>query len=157
MIVKQQEQSAELVLRALTKLENPEKALLEHEQSPCPVTHYFGPNLCIREVFMPAGTLAIGHIQKFDHMNIMLKGKVMVLGENGDMLTLTAPLIYVGKPGRKIGYVVEDVTWQNIYATDLKDIDAVEAKFIEKSLDWQNDAKAKFAVEALAPSLEKII
>ena len=143
-------EQANLALTTLAKFANPEKELLQHEQSSCPVTHYFGPSLCIREVFMPAGTLAIGHIQKFDHMNVMLKGKVMVLGENGEMLTLTAPLIYVGKPGRKIGYVLEDVTWQNIYATDLKDIDAVEAAFIEKSLDWQNDAKAKFAVEALA-------
>jgi hypothetical protein len=143
------EEYADLALKSLAKLDNPERALLEHDQTPCPVTHHFGPNLCIREVFMPAGILAIGHCQKFDHMNILLKGKVMVVGDNGNLVTLTAPLMFVGKPGRKVGYVLEDVIWQNIYATDLKDIDAVEDQFIEKSLDWQADADAKFAVEAI--------
>lgn len=143
-------QNAELALKALSELENPEKELLAIEQTPCPVNHYFGPNLCIREVFMPAGTLAIGHHQKFDHMNIMLKGKVMVIGDNGQLVTLTAPLMYVGKAGRKVGYVIEDVIWQNIYATDLKNVDDIENYFIEKSLDWQSDADAKFAVDALS-------
>lgn len=143
-------QNAELALKALSELENPEKELLALEQTPCPINHYFGPNLCIREVFMPAGTLAIGHHQKFDHMNIMLKGKVMVIGDNGQLVTLTAPLMYVGKAGRKVGYVIEDVIWQNIYATDLKNVDDIENYFIEKSLDWQSDADAKFAVDALS-------
>jgi hypothetical protein len=143
---------ANLALKTLAKIENPERALLEYEQSPCPVTHHFGPNLCIREVFMPAGTLAIGHHQKFEHMNIMLKGKVVVIDDKGLSVTLTAPLMFVGKPGRKVGYVLEDVIWQNIYATDLKDINAVEDQFIEKSLDWQKDAEAKFAVDVLSHS-----
>jgi hypothetical protein len=99
---------------------------------------------------MPAGTLAIGHKQKFDHMNIMLQGKVMVVNDNGDFVTLTAPLMFVGKPGRKVGYVLEDVIWQNVYATNLKDIADVEDYFIEKSLDWQTDAEAKFAVNAIS-------
>jgi len=143
-------QNAELALKALSELKNPEKELLALEQTPCPINHYFGPNLCIREVFMPAGTLAIGHHQKFDHMNIMLKGKVMVIGDNGQFVTLTAPFMYVGKAGRKVGYVIEDVIWQNIYATDLKNVDDIENYFIEKSLDWQSDADAKFAVDALS-------
>ena len=143
-------EQANLALTTLANLANPEQALLAHKQTGCPVTHHFGPSLCIREVFMPAGTLAIGHRQKFDHMNIMLQGKVMVVGDNGEFVTLTAPLMFVGKPGRKVGYVLEDVIWQNVYATDLKDINDVEDYFIEKSLDWQTDAEAKFAVNAIA-------
>jgi hypothetical protein len=142
-------EQANLALTTLANLANPEQALLAHEQTDCPVTHHFGPSLCIREVFMPAGTLAIGHRQKFEHMNILLQGKVMVVNELGEFVTLTAPLMFVGKPGRKVGYVLEDVIWQNIYATDLKDIDAVEDEFIEKSLDWQSDAEAKFSVDAI--------
>ena len=143
-------EQANLALTTLANFANPEQALLAHKQTDCPVTHHFGPSLCIREVFMPAGTLAIGHRQKFDHMNIMLQGKVMVVGDNGEFVTLTAPLMFVGKPGRKVGYVLEDVIWQNVYATDLKDINDVEDYFIEKSLDWQTDAEAKFAVNAIA-------
>lgn len=136
-------------LQILASMENAEKELLQLPQVSCPVVHHFGPNLCIREVFMPAGTLAIGHRQKFEHMNIMLQGKVMVIDDNGNTQILTAPLIFVGKPGRKIGYVLEDMVWQNVYATDLKDVDAVETMFIDKSQDWQDDYAAKFKVEQL--------
>ena len=71
-------------LEIIGNMANAEKALLEMPQVECSVVHHFGPNLCIREVFMPAGTLAIGHKQKFEHMNIMLSGKVMVVDDNGN-------------------------------------------------------------------------
>ena len=93
-------------LAVVANMANAEKELLQHPQVDCPVVHHFGPNLCIRELFMPAGTLAIGHRQKFEHMNIMLSGKVMIIDEQGNTNVLTAPMIFVGKPGRKIGYVL---------------------------------------------------
>jgi hypothetical protein len=133
-------------LQVLANMENAEQEMLQLPQVNCPVVHYFGPNICIREVFMPAGTLAIGHKQKFEHMNIMLRGKVMVVDDAGATQILSAPLIFVGKPGRKIGYVLEDMVWQNVYSTDLKDIDAVESTFLEKSENWQDDQAAKFKV-----------
>ena len=136
-------------LLAVANMINAEKELLQQPQVDCPVVHHFGPNLCIREVFMPAGTLAIGHKQKFDHMNIMLSGKVMVVDDNGNTNVLTAPMIFVGKPGRKIGYVLEDMVWQNIYATDLKDVEAVENYFIEKSESWLENYQDRFKVEHL--------
>lgn len=98
---------------------------------------------------MPAGTLAIGHKQKFDHLNIMLRGKVMIVTDDGSTQVLTAPMIFTGKAGRKIGYVLEDMVWQNIYATELTDPDAVEAYFVEKSEDWLQDQQSKLAVEKL--------
>jgi hypothetical protein len=142
-------------LQALASLENAEQEMLQLPQVNCPVVHHFGPNICIREVFMPAGTLAIGHKQKFEHMNIMLRGKVMVIDDVGATQILTAPLIFVGKPGRKIGYVLEDMVWQNIYSTDLKDIDTVENTFLEKSENWQDDQAAKFNVAQLERAVDR--
>lgn len=136
-------------LAVVANMANAEKELLQHPQVDCPVVHHFGPNLCIRELFMPAGTLAIGHRQKFEHMNIMLSGKVMIIDEQGNTNVLTAPMIFVGKPGRKIGYVLEDMVWQNIYATDLKDVEAVENHFIEKSENWLENYQDRFRVEHL--------
>lgn len=135
-------------------MENAEVEMLSIPQVDCPVVHHFGPGICIREVFMPAGTLAIGHFQKFTHMNIMLKGKVMIV-DDGQTKVLTAPMIFNGKAGRKIGYVIEDMVWQNIYATELKDADAVEAFFIEKSEDWQQDHRAKLSVEKLNHEVDR--
>jgi len=144
-----QEDVGQLALRELLSLEKPEQTLLQMPQAECSVVHHFGPGVCIREVFMPAGTLAIGHKQKFDHLNIMLRGKVMIVTDDGSTQVLTAPMIFTGKAGRKIGYVLEDMVWQNIYATELTDPDSVEAVFIEKSEDWMQDQQSKLAVEKL--------
>lgn len=145
----------ESTLRALVSLDEPEQTMLQLPQAQCSVVHHFGPGVCIREVFMPAGTLAIGHKQKFDHLNIMLRGKVMVANDDGTTQILTAPMIFTGKPGRKIGYVMEDMVWQNVYATELKDADAVEAQFVEKSEAWYNDQAHKFAVESVSRAADR--
>lgn len=145
-----QESVGQVALRDLLSLEKPEQTLLQLPQAECSVVHHFGPGVCIREVFMPAGTLAIGHKQKFDHLNIMLRGKVMIVTDDGGTQVLTAPMIFTGKAGRKIGYVLEDMVWQNIYSTELTDPSAVEAAFIEKSEDWLQDQQAKLAVEKLS-------
>lgn len=143
-------------LTILTQMENAEKEMLQYPQADCPVVHHFGPGVCIREVFMPAGTLAIGHRQKYEHLNLMLRGKVMVINDDGSAHILSAPMIFVGQPGRKIGYVVEDMVWQNIYATDLKNADDVEAYFIEKSEDWRLDHAAKFAAKQTAHAADRV-
>ena len=79
------------------------KAMLDLPQVECPVIHRFGPGLYIRELSAPAGAMLVGHRQRFDHMNVMLKGKVKVVNEDGTTDTLEAPLVFVGKPGRKVG------------------------------------------------------
>lgn len=150
-----QENFGELALRKLLSMEQPEKTMLQMQQVECSVVHHFGPGVCIREVFMPAGTLAIGHKQKFDHLNVMLRGKVMVANDDGTTQILTAPVIFTGKAGRKIGYVMEDMVWQNIYPTNIKDADAVEAFFVEKSDDWHNDQATKFAIDSVSKSFDR--
>lgn len=125
--------------------EEAETAMLPMPQVDCPVTHYFGPGVAIREVFLPAGTLAVGHKQKHEHLNILLRGKVVMLHDDGTLRTVSAPLIYTSAPGRKIGYVLEDTVWQNIYSTDLKNADEIETAFIEKSETWQQHQIADLA------------
>lgn len=116
-------------------IEQVEAAMLNLPQASCPVAHHFGPGIYIREVTMPAGTFAIGHRQKFKHLNIMITGKVL-MEKDGAMVVLSAPLIFVGEPGRKTGYVLETVVWQNVYATDETDIDKLESIYLEKSDTW---------------------
>lgn len=146
-------QSEDAVRKLLTNIQSQlpvaTEQMLQMPQADCPVVHHFGPNLCIREVFMPAGTLAIGHAQKYEHTNILLRGSVMVVNDDGSTSVLKAPMIFTGKPGRKVGYVLEDMVWQNVYSTDLKNPEDVEAFFVEKSDDWHNDRAVKFALESV--------
>lgn len=129
------------------KIEQVESHLLDLPQVECPVVHHFGPGIYIREVTLPTGTLAIGHAQRFEHLNIMLTGAVAMVGDDGQTKVLRAPMIFVGKPGRKLGYVLETCIWQNVYATDERDIDKLESMFLDKSATWQTHAEVAKQLE----------
>jgi hypothetical protein len=126
-----------------------EALLLGQPQAHCPLMHYFGPGVYVREVSMQAGTMAIGHRQRFEHLNILLKGAVEMVNEDGSTQVLRAPLIFTGKPGRKIGLVLEDMVWLNVYAAEERDVEALEARFVDKSEQWlEMDALRRAALEA---------
>lgn len=118
-------------------VEQAERTMLAHQQADCPVTHHFGPGIYIRELRMNAGIFAIGHRQKHQHMNVLIKGRVLMLQNDGSTVEVAAPLTFVGEPGRKMGYVLEDVVWQNIYASNVRDIPTLEDMFLDKSIEWE--------------------
>jgi len=128
---------------SLQQVEVLEHGFLQQEQQDCPVVHRFGPGIYIREVTIPAGTFSIGHFQKTTHLNNMIEGKVIMVGEDGSKTELCAPQTFVCGPGRKIGFIVEKMVWQNIYATNETDIQKLEEMFLEKSQTWQDDQKDK--------------
>jgi hypothetical protein len=130
-------------LTAITeqKVQTLEAAFLAQPQVDCPVVHRFGPGIYIREVSIPAGTLSIGHCQTTTHLNVMLAGRVIMICEDGSKTELVAPQTFVAGPGRKIGYILEDMVWQNIYATNETDVEKLEAMFLDKSQTWQEHQK----------------
>lgn len=131
-----------------------EQKMLEMDQVDCPVIHRFGPGVYIREVMIPAGTFAVGHHQNFEHMNIMLRGRVTVLNDAGGATELVAPMMFVGKPGRKIGYIHEDVVWLNVYSTDETDVETLESTFITKSDAWLESQAAKNSMALLKNTVD---
>lgn len=131
-----------------------EQAMLQLPQVDCPVIHRFGPGVYIREVTIPADTFAIGHHQNFEHMNVMLKGRVTVLQDDGSTTELVAPTMFVGKPGRKIGYIHEDVVWLNVYATAETDVETLENTFITKSDTWLESSAAKNGMALLKNTVD---
>lgn len=145
------------IIEAATQLSVPalEAKMLTLPQVECPVVHHFGPGIYIREVTIPAGTLAIGHHQRFEHLNILLKGAVSMIGEDGQIKILRAPLLFIGQPGRKFGYALEDTVWQNVYATEERDIETLEATFIDKSETWKAYAEAAEQIEIAARNADR--
>lgn len=121
-------------LMSRSGIEELEKEMLNMEQVECPVVHKFAPGLYIREVHLPKGAFVVGHFQKTEHYNVMLTGKVLMLTSDEQVVEVQAPMSVVGQPSRKIGYIVEDVIWQNIYATTETDVDKLEKLFIDKSV-----------------------
>lgn len=132
-----------------------EKVLLHFPQIDAPVIHHFGPSIYIREVKIPADSFAIGHHQNFEHLNIFLQGRVTILNEDGSTTELKAPMLFTGKPGRKVGYIHEDMIWLNIYATKETDVEELESHFLTKSDSWTEDQQVRSQMLTLQHKLDR--
>lgn len=132
-----------------------ESLMLKEEQVDCPVHHTFGPGVYIREVLIPKGTFAVGHYQNFEHMNIFLKGELTILKDNGETDRIKAPMIFVGQPGRKVGYAHEDVVWLNVYGTKLKDVEKLESILLTKSEVFESDKDLKLKMESVKKQVDR--
>jgi len=102
-------------------------------QTECPVQHFFGPSIYIREVVMPAGTVVVGKYHKEDHLCNMVEGRMIVVSEDGEQREVVAPSVFMAKKGRKTAYIIETVRFQNIYSTDETDVEKLEHMLVEDS------------------------
>jgi hypothetical protein len=115
-----------------TRLDDLELGMLAEPQVECPVEHFIATGVYVRTCTMPADTLVLGHFWRAEQINVMLKGKIRVV-VNGEVLTMAAPQMFVGPPGRKLAYVIEETVWQNIVATTETDVEAIEALIVDKA------------------------
>ena len=104
------------------------------KHSPCqieiPPVHYFAKGLYAREITVPKGTLLTGKIHNTEHLNIVSKGDISVLTEDGPK-RVQAPFTMVSQPGTKrVGYAHEETVWTTIHATEETDLDKLEADLI---------------------------
>ena len=121
------------------------KEFLEHPQVECPVTHNFAPDIYVREIFMPADTVVIGHKHLTEHFNVILKGKCRVI--IGDVVEeLTAPCTFVSGAGsQKIVNVLEDCIWQTVHSNpdNATDIETLESRYVIKGVAITESQKEK--------------
>ena len=102
-------------------------------QVECPEENFFGPNVYIKQVTMPAGAVIIGKPHKIDHLCSMVSGRMILVDSNGDKKELVAPMTFMAPKGRKVAYIVETVIFQNIFSTDETDLDKLENMIIDDS------------------------
>lgn len=143
-----------LIELAPDQLEKLEGAMLREGtiKVECPVVHGFAPGIYVRECMIPAGTLAIGHSHRTEHLNMMLKGRMSLLMD-GKVKQIGAPLVFMSSPGtRKVAYVHEDALFLTIHPTSETDIPKLEELLIEKS-DTFNLHQATLEAEALKSAL----
>ena len=129
------------MLRVIARdMEAAEAATLDLPQLDVPTIHHFGPGIYIREITMPAGSLVIGREHRGEGMNMVLKGRlIMVDGSgSGTFRDLTGPALFNSPPGRKAMFCIEETTLQNIWPNPdgETDTDVLEARFSIKSEAW---------------------
>ena len=112
-------------------LNNLVKGVTAAKQVECPVNHYFGPNIYIREIIIPAGTVIVGKYHKENHLCNMIEGQMVVVDDDGARKEFKAPCVFVAKKGRKIAYVLKTVRFQNIFSTPETDIEKLENMLVE--------------------------
>lgn len=98
-----------------------------------PVKHYFSNGVYARELFIPKGCALLGHIHKYQNLNILLKGKIAVAIDE-KITEIEAPYVLVSPAGvQRIAYAIEDCLWLTVHGTIETDLNDIEHTFIAKS------------------------
>jgi hypothetical protein len=119
---------------AYEKVDALEAALRQLPPADMPVKDYFSKGVYARELFIPKGTTLTGKIHKFENLNIMSKGDLSVMMEDGTVQRVQAPFTVVSPPGtRRAAYAHEDTIWTTIHGTDCTDVDEIESIFIAQT------------------------
>ena len=129
---------------ALT-VEQVEAKLLAMPQPRIDVIHRFEPGHYIREMRAPKNTLVVGAHHNFHMLNVFVKGAGNFRNNDGEIRELHAPMTFVSAPGRKAVYVTEDLVWQNIWATNVKDIDVLDKYLFRETEHAKQVAFSKYA------------
>ena len=107
-----------------------ENLLKEYPQIELPVIHHFSKGVYARELHIPAGVILTGEIHKFENLNILSKGCIEVLTQNG-MERVEAPFTIVSPAGTKrVARAITDCVWTTIHGTELKDVNEIKQVFI---------------------------
>lgn len=107
-----------------------EQQLLHMEQANMPVEHHFADGLYGRVLHIPKHCCLTGAIHKREHINILVKGDITVLTEDGPK-RITAPYVMVSPPGTKrAGFAHEDCIWMTVHACDETTVDGAEIALV---------------------------
>ena len=97
--------------------------------------HYMARGLYAREITIPKGTLLTGKIHLFEHINIISKGDISVLTEQG-VKRIKAPATIISQPGiKRVGYAHEETVWTTVHACDAKDGDEAEKLLVVETFE----------------------
>lgn len=119
---------------SVEKVEKLEEALRQLEQVDIPVVNYFSHKIYAREITIPKNTILTGKIHKYSQLNILSKGEISVLTEDG-IKRVKAPFTIVSPPGTKrAAYAHEECVWTTIHGTEETDLEVIENNFIAKDM-----------------------
>jgi hypothetical protein len=110
-----------------------ENIIANQPQIECPVTHRFTPNMYIREVFVPAGTILTSEIHRHEHPHVLSMGKITMWDGEGGEITISAPYCGITKANaRRVVLVHENCIFTTFHVTQATNVeDAEKDIFVE--------------------------
>jgi hypothetical protein len=116
----------------IMRLEETMMNLPESMKDDLPVEHLFSQGVYARTITIPKGCLLIGMIHKHKNLNIISKGDISVLTEDG-VVRVQAGARIVSPPGvKRVGFTHEDTIWTTIHGTYEINLEEIEREFIVK-------------------------
>lgn len=121
-----------------SELERAEGKMLQGVQPVTFLKHHFAPGIYMREIWMPAGAIILGHEHLTEHLNVVVSGKCLVRSE-GNIRPISAgpcPVTFKSGAGvRKALYIIEDTTWFTVHVNpdNCRDIPTLEQRYTRKS------------------------
>lgn len=104
-------------------------------QAGMPLKHLFAPGAYGRQITVPKDHWVIGKIHKHAHLNFLMKGRVVVLTEDG-LMVMDAPFSFVSRVGAKrLVLALEECVWATVHLTDKTDLTEIEDEVIAKTFD----------------------
>lgn len=94
--------------------------------------HYIADNIYARELSLPAGSLAIGHIHRERHICTCSKGSAIVYSVDAPVRHVEAPHTWISEPGtQRVVFCVTDVVWTSYHVIDGAAVDVSDPASIE--------------------------
>lgn len=107
-----------------------EALMKQMPQAELKVRHHFSKGVYARELIIPADVTLVGEIHKFENLNILSQGSMLVSTEDG-IIQVDAPFVVVSPAGTKrIAYTITECVWTTIHGTEERDVELIKNHFI---------------------------
>ena len=103
-----------------------EAVLLQMPQVEIPLRHCFGNKVYVREMTAPKGSILIGKMHKYKQVNIVVKGDISVLTEDGWKRMKSGEMFESPAGIKRAGFTHEDTVWTTICGTEETEVDKAE-------------------------------
>lgn len=114
-----------------------ESELAKLPQLDAPLRHIFVDGVYARELFIPAGTCAVGKIHKLNHLSTVL-GDISVLTAEGERFRIRHGEFFASPAGTKRAVYAHADTWWTTFhpnPSNTRDLAALEAELIVPSFE----------------------
>jgi hypothetical protein len=102
-----------------------------------PLRHFFADGVYVREIFMPAGAVVVGHIHKHEHVAIMQTGDISIYDETG-LQRMKGPHTFISKAGIKRAlYIHSNTLFTTIHRLrdpNERDLDALKKEYVAETI-----------------------
>ena len=130
-------------------VERLEAYLLQGAEVEIPTEHKFAPGIYIREITIPAGALLTGAPCKFEHLSVMVRGKMRTLID-GVMQDIEGYHQWIAPAGvKRVGVALEETVWFCVYPNpeDETSLDILEDFIFEQAEMLQRRRAADGQIE----------